>query len=197
MPLRSDWSRDTCPIARSLDILGDPWVLLILRESMEGARRFDEFRARLGIAENVLSRRLSALVEVSLLTREPYRDGHRERHEYLLTAAGADLLPVMNALAIWGEKHLPHPDERVRLQVVHLECGQVSEDGGRCSECGRPLTAGSVGWRLGEPNPRLIVLATGAPVSPPASGPPTSSPSAGPQDAAAPTASTRRSTKIR
>jgi DNA-binding HxlR family transcriptional regulator len=159
MPLRSDWSGDTCPIARSLDVVGDPWVLLILREAMEGARRFDEFRARLGVADSVLSRRLTALVDAELLQRNPYRDGQRERLEYVLTEAGADLLPVMNALALWGEKYRPHPHRDVFLDVVHLDCGADSSDGGICTACGKPMTPGRVAWRLGAPNPRLIVLA--------------------------------------
>ena len=97
MPLRSDWSEATCPIARSLDVVGDPWVLLVLREALTGATRFDDFRVALGVADNVLSRRLSAMVEGGLLVRSPYVDEHRTRHEYLLTDAGRDLLPVVQA----------------------------------------------------------------------------------------------------
>ena len=159
MPLRSDWSNDTCPIARSLDVLGDPWILLVLREAMEGARRFDDFRTRLAVADSVLSRRLSALVDAELLQRVPYRDGQRERQEYVLTEAGADLVPVMNALAIWGEKYLPHAQQDVYLKVVHLDCGGNSTDAGICTSCGEPMPPGQVGWRVGAPNPRLIVLA--------------------------------------
>lgn len=147
MPLRSDWSEQNCPIARSLDVVGDPWVVLILRQALSGVTRFDEFRAELGIADNVLSRRLSGLVEAGILQRAAYRDGNRTRHEYRLTEAGADLLPVINALAVWGEKHRPHPDPGVRMDILHLGCGQVSVTAETCSHCGEPMTAGRVAWR--------------------------------------------------
>ena len=94
MPLRSDWSEATCPIARTLDVVGDPWVLLILREAVQGVTRYDDFRAALGVADGVLSRRLAAMVDDGLMTRAPYRSGNRTREEYLLTDAGRDLLPV-------------------------------------------------------------------------------------------------------
>ena len=119
MPLRSDWSDRTCPIARSLDVVGDPWVMLILRQALSGVRRYDGFRAELGIADNVLSRRLQSLVDADLLRRSPYRDGNRSRDEYLLTEAGAALLPAINALVLWGEKYRPHPDPGVAMLIVH------------------------------------------------------------------------------
>src|ERR1700753_2150155 len=109
MPLRSDWSAHNCPIARALDVLGDPWLLLVLRDAMTGARRYEQFRESLGVADNVLSRRLRTMVEAGLLRRQPYRAGNRTHDEYHLTAAGADLLPVLNALAVWGERHTEAP----------------------------------------------------------------------------------------
>ena len=69
MPLRSDWSGDSCPIARSLDVVGDPWMLLILRNALLGARRYEEFRSALGVADNVLSRRLPAMVEAGTVAQ--------------------------------------------------------------------------------------------------------------------------------
>lgn len=146
MPLRSDWSDDRCPIARSLDVIGDPWILLIIRQALSGVRRFEQFRADLGIADNVLSRRLQALVDVGLLERSAYRDG-RIRYEYVLTAAGADLLPTINALVLWGEKHRPHTDPEVSMQIVHAECGAVTSTPDTCSGCGRPMAAEQVSWR--------------------------------------------------
>src|ERR1700712_459650 len=125
MPLRSDWSEDRCPIARSLDVVGDPWILLIIRQALSGARRFEQFRAELGIADTVLSRRLQALVDAGLLQRSAYRDG-RTRSESVLTDAGAGLLPLINGLVLWGEKHRPHTDPEVSMQIVHADCGAVT-----------------------------------------------------------------------
>jgi len=157
MPLRSDWSEATCPVARSLDVVGDPWVLLLLREALTGTTRFEGFRSALGVADNVLSRRLAQLVEAGLLTREPYQDSRRTRHEYLLTPAGADMLPVVQALAQWGERHLPRASGR--LEVIHEPCGTVSESADTCTACGARLTADVVSWRRPRDPSRPVSLA--------------------------------------
>lgn len=157
MPLRSDWSQDRCAIARSLDVVGDPWVVLIIRQALSGAGRYDEFRDQLGIADNVLSRRLRALVDAGLLVRSPYQDGNRTRQEYRLTEAGADLLPTINALVLWGEKHRPHHDPRVRMEIVHLDCGAVSSTADVCSECGAVMVD-AVAWRKSWNSPTDLPL---------------------------------------
>lgn len=146
VPLRSDWSDDRCPIARSLDVVGDPWILLIVRQALSGARRFEQFRTELGIADTVLSRRLQALVDAGVLARSAYRDG-RTRSEYVLTDAGADLLPVLHALVLWGEKHRPHADPDVSMQIVHAGCGAVTSTADTCSACGDLLEPAAVSWR--------------------------------------------------
>ncbi len=155
MPLRSDWSEATCPVARSLDVVGDPWVLLMLREALTGATRFEQFRA-LGCADNVLSRRLATMVEAGLLARSPYRDGGRTREEYLLTDAGRDLLPVVHALAQWGERHRPRATGR--LDVVHDACGQVTHSADTCSHCHVPVGPQDVSWRRPRDPDRLVPL---------------------------------------
>ena len=146
MPLRSDWSDDRCPIARSLDVIGDPWILLIIRQALSGVRRFEQFRTDLGIADNVLSRRLQALVDAGLMQRSAYRDG-RTRQEYVLTEAGADLLPTINSLVLWGEKHRPHTNPAVSMRIVHADCGGVSSTSDTCSQCGQPMEPAKVSWR--------------------------------------------------
>ena len=100
MPPRSDWSGSVCPIARSLEVVGDPWVLLILRNALLGTRHYERFRDELGIADNVLSRRLQAMVDAGLLRQVPYRGPRRTHLEYHLIEAGEDLLPVLQALAL-------------------------------------------------------------------------------------------------
>lgn len=102
-----------CPIARSLAVLGEKWTLLVVREALWGRTRFAEFRANLGIAPDVLTDRLQTLVQGGILERRAYREeGQREREEYVLTAAGQELLPVLAALAGWGNTHRPSTAER-------------------------------------------------------------------------------------
>ena len=146
MPLRSDWSGELCPIRRSLDVLGDPWVLLIVRDALHGRGRYEQLRDSLGVSDAVLSRRLRAMVEAGLLERVPYRDGNRERHGYAATAAAADLLPVLQSLAVWAERHTPTPPGGAHMALVHLTCGQESRDGATCSACGEALRPDDVAW---------------------------------------------------
>lgn len=158
MPLRSDWSAQNCPIARSLEVLGDPWALLVLRQAFSGVRRFDQFREQLGVADNVLARRLNALVDDGLLRRVPYRDERRIRDEYVLTKEGADTLPIITALAQWGERHRPHPDPGVRMGIIHRDCGHESSTAEVCSHCGQRLTAETTSWRKSWRDPQEFAL---------------------------------------
>jgi DNA-binding HxlR family transcriptional regulator len=157
MPLRSDWSTKACPIARGLDVLGDPWVLLVLREVLLGARRYDELRTALGAADNVLSNRLRRLVDGGLLVRRPYGTRARPRWEYHLTEAGADALPVLHALAQWGNRHTPAPLGPMR--VVHRACGCETGSADRCDACGEALTAENVAWEKPSDPGHLVELA--------------------------------------
>lgn len=101
MPLRSDWSDALCPVRRSLDVVGDPWVLLIVRDVLHGRGRFDALRDSLGISEAVRSRRLRVMVDAGLLERVDYTSAGRIRQGYAATQAAADLLPVLQQLAVW------------------------------------------------------------------------------------------------
>ncbi len=146
MPLRSDWSGDGCPIARGIEVVGDPWVLLILREALAGAHRFDEFKQRLGIADNVLANRLKGMVEAGLLAYAPYAAGRRARHQYEITPAGADTLPILHAYAKWAEAHTPTPGPERELKIICRSCGARSSRGETCSNCGEPLVSTNVTW---------------------------------------------------
>lgn len=97
------WTDPTCPVARTLDLVGDRWSLLIVRDAMDGARAFTDFRQRTGIARNVLTDRLRRLVERGILDREAAASGRRQL--YTLTQAGRDLFTVVVALRQWGERH--------------------------------------------------------------------------------------------
>jgi DNA-binding HxlR family transcriptional regulator len=95
-----------CSIARSLEVLGEKWTLLIVREALWGHTRFSQFRAALGVAPDVLTDRLATLVDIGVLARRSYRpEGGREREEYVLTPAGEELRYVLGALNAWGDRH--------------------------------------------------------------------------------------------
>jgi DNA-binding HxlR family transcriptional regulator len=112
-------AKSACPIARSLSVLGEKWTLLVVREALWGRTRFADFRANLGIAPDVLADRLQTLVEAGILARRPYREeGQREREEYVLTTAGRELLPVLAALAAWGNEHR---ESSAPLRSAHVE----------------------------------------------------------------------------
>ena len=100
-----------CSIARSVGVLGERWTFLILREAFSGVTQFARFREKLGVAPDVLSDRLSTLVEYGVLERVPYQEpGARSRYAYELSAAGRELSVVLGALQQWGDTHLPRPE---------------------------------------------------------------------------------------
>lgn len=146
MPLRSDWSDELCPIRRSLDVLGDPWVLLIVRDVLHGRGRFDQLRDNLRISEAVLSRRLRAMVEADLLARVEYDSGGRTRLGYAATGAAAELLPILQQLAVWGERHTAMPDGGAHMAMIHRTCGNETDQGQVCSSCGELLTPEEMTW---------------------------------------------------
>jgi DNA-binding HxlR family transcriptional regulator len=98
-----------CSIARSLEVLGEKWTLLVVREALAGVTRFADFRATLGIAPDILTARLATLVAAGVLVKVPYQEpGTRQRHEYHLTGAGRELRVVLGALQQWGDAHRPY-----------------------------------------------------------------------------------------
>jgi DNA-binding HxlR family transcriptional regulator len=100
-----------CSVARALSVIGERWSLLIVREAIDGASRFGDFRDRLGIASNLLAARLDSLVEAGVLQRIPYQEpGTRQRYEYRLTESGLDLRPTLVALLEWGDKYVASPE---------------------------------------------------------------------------------------
>ena len=101
---RKSFGKMACPIARSLERVGEWWSILIIRDALHGFTRFDEFQKNLGIAPNMLARRLSALVDAGLLERRRYRE-RPPRYEYILTATGRDFRPVIVAMFAWGNRH--------------------------------------------------------------------------------------------
>ncbi|MBO3748919.1 helix-turn-helix transcriptional regulator [Streptosporangiaceae bacterium NEAU-GS5] len=135
----ADLDSGHCSIARAADIVGDRWTLLILRDVSRGIRRFDELSAHLGIARNILSARLGALVANGVLERMPYaEEGRRPHQEYVMTPRGAELLPVLLALIAWGDRHL---SEEPPVRAVHNGCGHEVRLVPTCT-AGHALTGG-------------------------------------------------------
>lgn len=159
MPLRSDWSARSCSLARGLDVLGDPWGSLVLREIFLGNGRFDAIKQRLEVADNVLSKRLGWLLEAGLLAQRPYQDGGRTRQEYVLTVKGEEALPVLNAIIIWAEKHLDAPNEISHMRVIHTDCGHATSSADTCTHCGTALTAANTSWHSFKRNKHPVPLA--------------------------------------
>jgi DNA-binding HxlR family transcriptional regulator len=137
--LRHDYPGQVCSIAKALEVIGERWSLLIVRDVMNGRRRFDELQKGLGVARNVLSARLQRLVEEDILERRPYQESP-ERFEYFLTEKGLDLWPSLVALLGWGDRHTEYPDGPPLL-VIHKECGGRVSDRGICESCGQTLNA--------------------------------------------------------
>ena len=117
---RTSFDSMPCPIARSLERVGEWWSILILRDAFAGRTRFEEFQDSLGIAPNMLTRRLSALVEDGLLERRRYSD-RPPRHEYVLTERGRDFRPVLLAMMAWGNRHFA--PEGASVQLVDARTG--------------------------------------------------------------------------
>ncbi|MEA3217823.1 MAG: hypothetical protein QOJ19_3979 [Acidimicrobiia bacterium] len=136
---RSSVSHFSCSIARSLDIVGEWWTPLILRDIFQGLRRFEEIQGDLGIARNILSDRLSTLVDRGVLERVLYQQGP-DRYEYRLTEMGIDFYPVLVALINWGDRWLAD-ETGPPVRLVHRSCQKVIRPTMVCPECGEPLTA--------------------------------------------------------
>lgn len=132
-------------VKRALEVLGDRWTFLVLREAFFGVRRYGYFQRNLGIGRNVLASRLAALVEHGLLERVRYRTDP-DWYEYQLTPAGLDLFPAILTIKTWAEQHLLDP-AAPKLQVRHRGCGAVLTPLVICERCREPIGAGDVEFR--------------------------------------------------
>lgn len=115
-------SNEPCPVARSADVIGDRWSLLIVRDAFDGVRRFSDFQRSLNVARNILSDRLRRLVDAGILATQPASNGSAYQ-EYVLTAQGKSLFPVVVALRQWGERHLFEPDEP-HSELIEIKTGK-------------------------------------------------------------------------
>jgi DNA-binding HxlR family transcriptional regulator len=156
-----------CPIGRAGFLLGDRWILLILRNATLGMTRFKDFRDDLGIADNILLDRLRRLVDAGILVKVPYHDGRRTRQEYRLTQAGADLSPILRAIGEWGAEHTTSASPSQPMSVVHAECGGELSTDRVCAACGRHVDRDHEAWirpwRSAAPEPLAAPVLTSSP----------------------------------
>lgn len=127
-----------CPIGRAARLLGDEWILLLLRELFQGPQKFDELQKKTGAATNILSKRLARMVEDGIVAKVMYQE-RPPRYTYQLTRAGLALLPVTLELMRYAEQWLPS-DQCSPLALRHTTCGKLTRAGQVCSECGGPVT---------------------------------------------------------
>jgi DNA-binding HxlR family transcriptional regulator len=146
MPIQA-FAEKNCSIARPLSFLGERWTVLVLRDLTLGRRRFDEIQESLGVASNVLSQRLSTLVDEGIAERRRYSE-HPERFEYRLTQKGLDLVPVLLALLAWGDRYTAGSDGPP-LETVHDDCGHAFQVVSTCSACGEEIDPRHVHSRPG------------------------------------------------
>jgi DNA-binding HxlR family transcriptional regulator len=131
----AEWN---CSIARTLDVVGEWWTLLILRDAFRGTRRFDDFHDSLGMARSVLTARLKKLTDEGVLEKLPYSE-HPPRYEYRLTDKGQALFPIITALLRWGDEWAPGPSG-APVELVHT-CGHAIHPELTCPRCGAEVTA--------------------------------------------------------
>lgn len=134
---RSSFDDIACSVAQSLEIIGEWWTPLILRDAFLGITRFGDFQERLGIARNILANRLDTLVEHDVLKRVPYQD-NPPRYDYKLTEKGRDLWLVVAALREWGDRW--EAPDGPPVEMVHTSCGEVTHIVPTCSGCGEVLS---------------------------------------------------------
>jgi DNA-binding HxlR family transcriptional regulator len=145
--VKAEFAEWPCSLARTVDVLGDSWTLLVLRDAMQGLTRFDEFQRSLNVARNTLSDRLGGLVDAGVMTKRFYQD-NPPRYEYLLTEKGRDFFPVLANMLAWGDKwlddgggapvvmHHHDPDHKIVPRVV-------------CAECGEPVVHSDIHFHVG------------------------------------------------
>jgi DNA-binding HxlR family transcriptional regulator len=136
--LGNDYRNQACSIAGALEVVGERWSLLIVRDLFLGVRRFDQMQAHLGIARNVLQARLTKLIDQGVLERRPYQE-RPPRYEYRLTEKGLDLWPTVVALMQWGDRYAA-PEAGPPVLLEHRGCGGAVDEHRICETCGTRLS---------------------------------------------------------
>lgn len=150
-----EFGTENCSIQRTLEVVGEKWTMIVLREVFNGVRRFDQIRRHTGVSEPVLTQRLRKLVDAGVLDTVPYQEeGRRTRYEYRLTDQGRDLYPILIALLQWGDRYRAD-DAGPALTVTHRDCGAQVEAVVRCASGHEPLRPAEV---EAEPGPAATRL---------------------------------------
>jgi DNA-binding HxlR family transcriptional regulator len=145
--LKNDYESQICSIAGALEVVGERWSLLIVRDIFLGLRRFDEMQSDLGIARNVLNTRLTRLLEQGVLEKRLYQE-HPPRYEYRLTEKGLDLWPTVVALMKWGDRYTA-PAAGPPVLLEHRGCGGAVDEHRMCVRCGARLEVRDVKAQAG------------------------------------------------
>jgi DNA-binding HxlR family transcriptional regulator len=151
--LHRTYEGQNCSVARALEVIGERWTILIVRDAFLGVRRFEDFQRDLGLSRGVLTDRLNRLLEAGIFERRLYQE-RPERHEYRLTEKGRDLWPVTVALLRWGDRY--YAEQGPPRVVLHRDCGGEVTERLTCAKCGAELTARDVEAR---PGPGLVAAA--------------------------------------
>lgn len=144
---RTSFADIHCSLARTLDIVGEWWTPLVLRDVALGVVRFDDIQRDLGVSRKVLAERLNTLIEHGVVERRAYQR-NPVRHDYLLTDKGADLIPALMALMAWGDRWTADKSGPP-LRLRHQRCGHDTQPTVSCSRCGEPIRYGEVAARAG------------------------------------------------
>jgi DNA-binding HxlR family transcriptional regulator len=143
---RTSFAGMSCSVARTLDVVGEWWSLLVLRDAFTGVRRFEDFQRSLGIARNILADRLQTLVDYGVLERRLYHE-RPERYEYRLTEKGFDLYPVLLSLMRWGDRWATEEMDQPPMVLTHKACGHDVMPVLVCPECREDVHARGMRWR--------------------------------------------------
>ena len=138
---RKSFAAMDCSVAQCLEVVGEWWSMLIIRDAFMGVSRFEDFQGRLGISRNILRDRLNSLVDSGVLVRVPYSE-HPPRFDYQLTKKGRDLWPVLTTMRQWGDTYAAPSGPPV--EVVHASCGKTTHVELVCGECGERVTSRDV-----------------------------------------------------
>jgi DNA-binding HxlR family transcriptional regulator len=151
---RTSFAKWPCSIARTVDLIGDAWTPLVLREVFYGIRRFDDIQAGLGIARNTLADRLKLLVDEGMLEKRAYQS-EPVRYDYVLTEKGNDFFGVIAAMSRWGDRWLAD-DAGAPITMHHERCGHDTHAEVVCAHCREPLTAADTVMRMGPGYPERL-----------------------------------------